>query len=403
VRIGILDCSSPHWTAGEIYTRTLLAALDLAEKPDDTRLFFLRSNTGLASSPGFEICDVGPSPGVHAWLSLQESLGLDVVLPMRDCTLPARKASVGWIPDFQHLHLPHLFTPDELRLRDTIYGQLASACQRVMVSSRSVARDFENIYPEHRSKVTVLPFPSLFAGKTELPDVGKTVEKYQLPANFALIPNQFWSHKNHAILPAALAALRDSGNRLSAVLTGAPADYRDPSNRVLSDFFQAVARHGVHDDVFILGSVSRPELLDLLRSASLIIQPSLSEGWNTTLEDAKALGVSIVCSDLAVHREQCGESAFYFDPSNPRSLADILLRASAGMVDVHETRQREAESLERARLRMKEWGEGVLRTAIDAANRPRSRWANFVLGAQIQDMCRRTFGKIQRAAAELRK
>jgi glycosyltransferase involved in cell wall biosynthesis len=367
VRIGILDCSSPHWTAGETYTRTLLAALEVADKPAGTSLVFFRSNAVLVPPSCFEICDIGPAPSIPAWRGLQESYGIDVLLPLQNCALPPRRAAVGWIPDFQHIHLPHLFASEEITARDRTYTQLAESCQKVIVSSQAVSRDFSTLFPKYADKACVLPFPSLFASSGIPPQPGNTVGRYCLPRHFALVPNQFWTHKNHAILPPASAALRIAGRRLPIVLTGVPADYRNPANTGLSEFFQAVAQHGVHNDIYLLGAVSREELLDLLRSAALIIQPSLSEGWNTTLEDAKALGVPIACSDLQVHREQCGEEAIYFDPRNPQSLADALSHAWSNQNDVHPTYlHREKQSLERAKVRLKEWGDALIATSFAA-------------------------------------
>ncbi len=404
MRIGILDCSSPHWTAGEVYTRTLLAALAAADRPAATELLFFRSNAAIVPPSGIEICEIGASPNGSLWPNLQKSLAVDVLLPLQNFVLPPYKAAIGWIPDFQHIHMPHLFSKFEAESRNRTYAQLAEGCEKIIVSSRAVARDFSNLYPQYSEKTAVLPFPSLFAAQQELSEVGDTLNKYRLPREFALIPNQFWAHKNHAILPPALATLRNAGKSLPVVLTGAPADYRDPSNSVVSDFFQAVAQHGVHNDIYMLGAVSRDELLDLLRSTSLIIQPSLSEGWNTTLEDAKALGVPIACSDLHVHREQCGTAAFYFDPKDASSLAEALGRVWSASVDAQMLRAaREARSLQQARLHLKEWGEGILETATsayEACLRPRS--AKTAIGNRFKNECRKVIGKLKRAVSALR-
>jgi glycosyltransferase involved in cell wall biosynthesis len=69
------------------------------------------------------------------------------------------------------------------------------------------------------------------------------------------------------------------------------------------------------------------EVLALISGCRALINPSLFEGWSTTVEEAKALGAPLVLSDLAVHREQAGESAVYFDPSSAASMAEALLEA----------------------------------------------------------------------------
>ncbi|MGH7230263.1 MAG: glycosyltransferase, partial [Nitrospiraceae bacterium] len=48
------------------------------------------------------------------------------------------------------------------------------------------------------------------------------------------------------------------------------------------------------------------------------------EGWSTTVQDAKALGRPVLCSDLPVHREQAPCSMAFFPCDGPDILADIL-------------------------------------------------------------------------------
>jgi glycosyltransferase involved in cell wall biosynthesis len=43
------------------------------------------------------------------------------------------------------------------------------------------------------------------------------------------------------------------------------------------------------------------------------------------VEEAKSLGKFVVVSDIPVHREQAPARGMFFDPSDPNSLANILL------------------------------------------------------------------------------
>jgi glycosyltransferase involved in cell wall biosynthesis len=63
-----------------------------------------------------------------------------------------------------------------------------------------------------------------------------------------------------------------------------------------------------------------------MRACTALINPSLSEGWSTTVEEAKSLGVPMLLSDLRVHREQAGDSADYFDPAVAGQLASLIAR-----------------------------------------------------------------------------
>ncbi len=250
--------------------------------------------------------------------------GLSVVLaafvPPSDL---AKVAVVAWIPDFQHLRLPDLFSAEERKHRDDLYRGLAERATRVLLSSKAVAADFAEFAPTHVGKVRVLPFPSLLAFEPPGPPRLASA-KFHLPEKFALVINQLWRHKNHRLVVDALALLRSGGPRVPVVMVGMPVDYRDPTNATLSELLQAIARAGVHDQVSILGFLPRDDLIDLMRHAALVIQPSRFEGWSTVVQDCKALGRPIICSDIPVHREQLANPLGFFPCDDPDALADLL-------------------------------------------------------------------------------
>jgi len=77
------------------------------------------------------------------------------------------------------------------------------------------------------------------------------------------------------------------------------------------------------DDLFrVLGIVPYEDLLSLMRHSVAIINPSLCEGWSTTVEEAKALGKTILLSDIAVHKEQDPPKGCFFPPEDAICLAE---------------------------------------------------------------------------------
>src|SRR5690606_16162197 len=65
--------------------------------------------------------------------------------------------------------------------------------------------------------------------------------------------------------------------------------------------------------------------LCLMKHSISILQPSLFEGWSTTVEDAKQLNVRIILSDISVHKEQNPQNGFFFNRLDPKDLADKIL------------------------------------------------------------------------------
>ncbi|HEY5705988.1 MAG TPA: glycosyltransferase [Terrimicrobiaceae bacterium] len=388
MKIGILDQTCAGWSGGASYTRALLTSLTVAKvhshsldsrdyalaENDNDKIVFLAREGKIEVPEHFEKMPFASIAGRRV-----AELDFDVVLPVRDKVVrEIRTAKVGWIPDFQHCRLPELFTLDDLAARDALFDLIASECQLVAVSSQSSRRDFEKFLPPFANKVRVLPFPSTLWASPLSENPQGVVANYHLPSRFALVANQFWSHKNHAILPPALSILKSQGTPVQLVLTGMPADYRDIENRRLSEFFQACARQGVSDQIHFLGHVPYWELISLMRCATLVIQPSLFEGWNTTVEDAKALGRPLICSDIPVHREQVPDAVGFFQTDSPENLAHLLAtyypQLKAG--PVHSA---ECDALMRSKAHAGRFGHALLsiaREAVRLAHSDKARPSN---------------------------
>jgi glycosyltransferase involved in cell wall biosynthesis len=91
----------------------------------------------------------------------------------------------------------------------------------------------------------------------------------------------------------------------------------------------------------------------LMRVSTALINPSLSEGWSTPVEEAKSLGVPMLLSDLRVHREQAGDRAHYFDPEAAEQLASLM--AQHKVLPTPSRRDREKQAIAAAQDRVKEF------------------------------------------------
>ena len=74
--------------------------------------------------------------------------------------------------------------------------------------------------------------------------------------------------------------------------------------------FSRLAEEGLLENVFLLGEIENP--LPYIRCADIYVQPSRTEGYCTTSNEAKALGKPIVVTDVSGMREQFidGETAY---------------------------------------------------------------------------------------------
>jgi glycosyltransferase involved in cell wall biosynthesis len=379
-RIGVVDQSVAGWTAAATYSKMTLRSLSSACEASGSELYFL-SAVEPEKNHAIWIKLAAPARARRGEARLRYALGvdhrgdpfsiarkhgIDVLLPLLD--VPAWKLktkSIGWIPDFQHIHLPHLFQPAELQKRDATIRRLVSNANLIMVSSQAARNDFNQVAPEAASKARVCSFPSLlaFTELTRRPE--ETRASFNLPQKFALVANQLWAHKNHQLVISALAKLRGEGLSIPTVMTGLPADYRDPDNGNLSTLLQSIARAGLNHDITILGQVAYADLMNLMRTAAVVIQPSRFEGWSTVVQDAKALGRPVLCSDIEVHREQAPDALGFFSCDDPEELAALLTRHWATLV-AGPDEGREGGALTRERDFAREHGENLFKICAEA-------------------------------------
>jgi glycosyltransferase involved in cell wall biosynthesis len=108
------------------------------------------------------------------------------------------------------------------------------------------------------------------------------------------------------------------------IATGNTADYRRPA--YFGELMQRRAEAGVESEFRCLGVVPYEDVAGLARGAVALLNPSLFEGWSTSVEEAKSLGKAILLSDIDVHREQAPERGVYFPPNDAGALADLMWR-----------------------------------------------------------------------------
>jgi glycosyltransferase involved in cell wall biosynthesis len=352
--IGVVDLAMSGWTAGAVVSRTMALSLHSA----GAQVAFLTPRP--ESAPASLRTAQAPKPSYlpGEW-TLRKLSGLkkesvtakcaresrvDVLLPDVEAIGSPSLRTIGWIPDFQHLHLGNLYSDEQKNLLNRAFRTLSQRSARMLFSSEDCRRDFVATFPDFASKARVASFPSLFAFEPPVQPAVRVCEKYHLPERFLLVINQFWRHKNHRIVPEALAILRSRGLQVPVVMIGLPADHRDRQNEALSETLQAAAQGNVWSQCLILGKVPREDLVSFLQTATAVIQPSRFEGWNTTLQDAKAIGCPVLVSDLAVHREQCPNALGFFPPDDAGALAD-LIAASWPHLPTRPDPQRESEAL----------------------------------------------------------
>ena len=231
--------------------------------------------------------------------------------------------TLGWLPDFQHRHLPKMFRTRAWLHRELGYRMMALDSDQIMVSSVDAKNDCLKFYPCTRDKISVVPFSIKNKAIISNDAIVALKEKYQIHGNYFFLPNQLWKHKNHGIVIKALSAIAKTGLIVQIIATGNPAEPRDPLYP--SKLLDSARNLPPAVSFRFLGLVPYDDIPVLMSGSLGLINPSLFEGWSTTVEEAKALGIPLILSDIPVHKEQVPHGGHFFDPEDPMALAKILI------------------------------------------------------------------------------
>ncbi|WP_170235753.1 glycosyltransferase [Colwellia demingiae] len=232
--------------------------------------------------------------------------------------------TIEWLPDFQFTRLPHMFTLFERYRRGRLYKGIINYADRVVVSSHDGAKDYlEFTDGKPSKKLKVLQFVTQPSSDIlDLEYSPKLMTKYDIEDEFFYLPNQLWKHKNHLVVIRALRILKGREIKVQVICSGSLDDFRDPNFK--STIFDKIAEYELSDNIKFLGLIPYSDVQYLMRYCLAILNPSLFEGWSSTVEEAKSIGKGMIISDLGVHFEQAPMDSLFFSREDPVELADLI-------------------------------------------------------------------------------
>lgn len=290
-----------------------------------------------------------------------------------ECSIFPSVGMCAWIHDFQFLHLPHLY--DRRTLQSSLQGipETVRVADRVIVSSKDALKDLSSFIPGAVSKARVLPFVADVPAHLYQADLDAVVQHYHLPPKFIYLPNQFWQHKNHRQVLVALQLLAQRGVDPNLVCTGMPYDQRRPTH--FAELLTLISEWGLQGQMTFLGLIPIDHVKALMRQAVCVVNPSLFEGWSSTVEEAKSLGARLLLSDLPVHLEQNPPASLVFNPRDPEDLA-AKLEIAWREWEVGPDLQLETAARQALPGRMGQFGDTFLSVVSDVVALRRSRGQN---------------------------
>jgi glycosyltransferase involved in cell wall biosynthesis len=234
-----------------------------------------------------------------------------------------------------HTHLSSQFAdkPDGgiARVRRGLIRALYPRTDRIVAVSRGVAADAERVAGLVPGRIAVIANPVV---ASELADRAREPVEHPFLGNggppVILAIGRLVRQKDFPTLLEAFALVR--AQRAARLIVLGDPDPREPD--VPPALEQAIARHGLRDDVSLAGFVANPHAF--LARADVLALSSLYEGLPTVLIEALAAGTPIVATDCdSGPREilEDGRHGTLVPVGDARALADGLLAALAAPRD----------------------------------------------------------------------
>ncbi|WFU43653.1 glycosyltransferase family 1 protein [Bradyrhizobium sp. CB82] len=218
---------------------------------------------------------------------------------------------------------PEVRTFGEFERREILFGLASTKAALVIVNAQELIDDLCRRYAMGRERAVCIPFsPSTYVAQSpgNAAADAAVLDKYRLEPGYLFYPAQFWPHKNHITLLAALAQLRQQGIKQRLVLCGSDRGGREKID-------EAITSYGLSDQVSIVGFVESSELGALYRGASALVMPSYFGPTNLPPLEAWAVGTPVIYPEA--FKAQAGDAAILFDYDDPRSLADAIISLGA--------------------------------------------------------------------------
>ena len=119
----------------------------------------------------------------------------------------------------------------------------------------------------------------------------------------------------------AIDCLKKEGLEVKLICTGHLSDYRNKT--YINEIYNFIEKSNLGENIKILGLVDIDDVYSLIKFSKAVINPSLFEGWSSTVEECKSVGKNMILSDINVHREQY-PTATFFDRKSVQSLKDTI-------------------------------------------------------------------------------
>lgn len=271
-----------------------------------------------------------------------------------DCRVPVRVLNFSWNrfswppielmtgQAFDVVHSPHpLLIPTDQAARIITIHDL-DFLEHPERSDAEIRNDYPRLVKTHSRDANHIIVPSQFTGSEVTRKLGISQSQITVCYNGApdWTPRKSQPNNGHILFVGALGKRKNLRRLLDAYrlliddreINPPPLILTGPDTPQATDYLPSIESEPFKGRVQRTGYVDRSTLRTLYEKASLLVLPSLHEGFGLPVVEAMTVGVPVVVSDRGALQEVSGSAGLIVNPLDPRDIANAIKRL---LVDDH--------------------------------------------------------------------
>ena len=237
------------------------------------------------------------------------------------CSLTTSLPQCLVLHDLAYLHFPGFNKRSHRYFYQRYTAKFLRKTKTIATVSEFSRQDIIRHFPDAIDKIDVVHsgVKEIFSPR----DLGKreiTKKRYTEGKDYFLYTGAIHPRKNLINLLKAFSIFKKrQKSSMKLVLTGRLAWKYD-------GFLKDLKHYKFRDDVVLTGYVEEKELTEITAATYAMVYPSLHEGFGLPVLEAMRSGVPVITSENSSMQEIAGEAALYFDPAQPSSIAEKMMR-----------------------------------------------------------------------------
>lgn len=222
--------------------------------------------------------------------------------------LPKRVRVVVTIHDLVWKKAPSSMKPTSRLIEPILFYLAVKKATKIVCVSHSTARDLSQCFPTFSNKLSVVHLASKFKSSVSVKD-----------ENFILFVGTFEPRKNIKLLITAFEKFcKQSTSTPFLILAGQPG-------WGAVDVKKYVVDSNYSNRIKIILNPTDFELNQLYQTCSILLMPSLYEGFGIPVVEAMSFGKPVVVSNNSSFPEVAGEGGVFVDPNCSNDISKALL------------------------------------------------------------------------------